>query len=233
VAKQSELLEDRDVAFNRKEVEELLKKCHRRCCICHRFCGVKIETDHIDPKAESDDDSIDNAIPLCFDCHAEIHSYNDKHPRGRKYTPGELRGHRDQWLEICGKRPEAMLAAAWDGDVGPLQALMDELEFNKTIARCSTETKRGGLFENVQFLRAIQEGKVTILKDELKNAILQAYAAVSRANQHILAEVNQDVKMTYQGTAAIKAREAIVDATPLIDAAYNELARFLCREEGG
>jgi hypothetical protein len=219
------------MAFNRREVEELLKKCHRRCCICHRFCGVKMETDHIDPKAASNDDSIDNAIPLCFDCHAEIHSYNDKHARGRKYTPGELRRHRDQWLKICAESPEAMLAAAWHGDVGPLQALMDELEYNKTVVRCSTETKRGALFENVQFLRAIHEGKVAILIDELKNAILRAYAAVSRANQHILAEVNQDVKMKYQGTAAIKAREAITEAAPLIDAAYNELARFLCREE--
>jgi hypothetical protein len=221
------------LAFNRNEVEELLKKCHRRCCICHRFCGVKMETDHINPKAESGDDSIDNAIPLCFDCHAEIHSYNDKHARGRKYTPGELRGHRDQWLKICAEKPEVMLAAAWDRDVGPLQALMDELEFNKLVVRCSTETKRGALFENVQFLRAIHEGMVAILKEDLKTAILQAYAAVSRANQHILAEVNQDVKMTHQGAATMKAREAVTDAAPLIDAAYNELARFLAREDVG
>src|SRR5216684_5884754 len=119
--------------FNRNEVDELLTTCHRRCCICHRFCGVKIETDHMTQAADGGSDSIDNAIPVCFECHAEIHSYNDEHPRGRKFRPDELRQHRDQWLKLCVEKPEAMLSAAWDRDVGPLQALMDELDFNKVV----------------------------------------------------------------------------------------------------
>src|SRR5215467_5857650 len=87
--------------FPPSDVAELLAKCHRRCCICHRFCGTKIETDHINPHAQSKDDSIENAIPVCFECHAEIHSYNDAHPRGRKYRPDELRMHKVQWLRLC------------------------------------------------------------------------------------------------------------------------------------
>jgi hypothetical protein len=83
------------VTFPCKDVEILLAACHRRCCICHRFCGVKIETDHIEQAAEGDSDKIENAIPVCFECHAEIHSYNDKHPRGRKFTPDELRHHKE------------------------------------------------------------------------------------------------------------------------------------------
>src|SRR5215470_15159070 len=92
--------------FDRDEVAQLLVKCHRRCCICHRFCGTKIETDHIVPAAESNDHTIENAIPVCFDCHAEIHAYNPMHPRGLKFTPGELRMHKAQWLEICERKPE-------------------------------------------------------------------------------------------------------------------------------
>src|SRR5262245_19293585 len=130
--------------FNRDEVAALLAACHRRCCICHRFCGVKIETDHIRPTAACGDDSITNAIPVCFDCHAEIHSYNDKHPRGRKFTAEELANHKAQWLEICATKPESLLSAARDGDVGPLQALLDELEYNKTVVQqSSSETSRG------------------------------------------------------------------------------------------
>ena len=30
-------------------------------------------------------DDIDNAIPLCFDCHGAVQHYNDEHPRGTKY----------------------------------------------------------------------------------------------------------------------------------------------------
>jgi hypothetical protein len=215
------------VGFSQKEVNELLVQCHRRCCICHRFCGTKIETDHIDQRSQSQDDSINNAIPVCFECHAEIHSYNVDHPRGRKFRPEELRQHRDQWLKICAEKPEVMLSAAWDGDVGPLQALVDELEFNKMVVECSPEQKRGALFQNDQFLRAVQEGMIAILQENLKTSLLKAYAAISRANQHILAEVNQTVEMISRGTAAIKAREAIADARPLIDTASSELARFL------
>jgi HNH endonuclease len=217
--------------FNRDEVANLLAACHRRCCLCHRFCGVKIETDHIRQTADGGNDSIANAIPVCFDCHAEIHSYNDKHPRGRKFTSEELAQHKAQWLEVCANRPESMLLAARDGDVGPLQALVDELEYNRTVVdQFSGETSRGALFHESQFLRAIREGMIAILAESLKASILAAYASISRANQHILAEVNQDVKMRYQGTASMNARNAIANAAPMIEAARQELIRFLGTE---
>src|SRR5262249_2987413 len=147
------------MAFDRDEVSALLAACHRRCCICHRFCGVQIETDHIRPTAEGGNDSIGNAIPMGFACHAEIHRYNDKHPRGRKFTSEELARHKEQWLNICRQKPESLPSAASDGDVGPLQALVDELEYNKTVVQqSSSETSRGALFHESQFLRATQEG---------------------------------------------------------------------------
>jgi HNH endonuclease len=99
----------------------LLCRCHRRCCICHRFCRVKIETDHMVPTEDGGDDTIDNAIPVCFECHAEIHTYNDKHPRGRKFRPNELRLHKEQWLRICDQHPEALIGAVRTADVGPLR----------------------------------------------------------------------------------------------------------------
>ncbi len=91
--------------FPKDKVVDLLVACHRRCCICHRYCGVKMETDHILPKAEGGTSDIDNAIAVCFECHAEIHSYNPKHPRGRKFRTEELRKHKEQWLELCKTRP--------------------------------------------------------------------------------------------------------------------------------
>src|SRR6266487_3991474 len=95
--------------FNQRDVDDLLAKCHRRCCICHRFCGVKIELDHMLPRADDGSSEIGNAVPVCFECHAEIHSYNDKHPRGRKFLPDELWAHKEQWLEICKNRPEVFI----------------------------------------------------------------------------------------------------------------------------
>jgi hypothetical protein len=79
--------------------EKALLDCGRSCCICHKFCGSKIELHHIIQVAEGGQDSYENCIPLCLDCHAEVKAYNPKHPKGRKYTNSELRGHRDRWYE--------------------------------------------------------------------------------------------------------------------------------------
>jgi hypothetical protein len=54
------------MAFNRDEVAALLVACHRRCCICHRFCGFKMETDHITPKADGGGDDIDKRYSCMF-----------------------------------------------------------------------------------------------------------------------------------------------------------------------
>ena len=172
--------------FPRDKVDELLKDCHRRCCICHKFCGIKIETDHIIEKNEGGIDDIDNAIPVCFECHAEIHSYNVKHPRGRKFTAEELRLHKAQWLEICRDKPDIFVSALRYSDVGPLQALIDELEFNSKVASKRYQDQ-GCLFQDKQFKRAVQEGSIATLVDELKETVLDAYIAIGRANNYLMA----------------------------------------------
>src|SRR5437773_11713365 len=124
----------------------MLVACHRRCCICHRFCGVKMELDHIIPQGEKGSDDIENAISVCFECHAEIHLYNDKHPRGRKYHSDELRQHKEQWLNICSDYPQALTDCRGPEDVGPLQALIDELDFNSEIVRRTEAEEIGAPF---------------------------------------------------------------------------------------
>jgi hypothetical protein len=69
--------------------------CDRHCCLCGKAAGVGIEVAHIDPKRND----LDNAIPLCFDCHSKIGHYNDKHPRGKKYSSDELKTRREQVYE--------------------------------------------------------------------------------------------------------------------------------------
>jgi hypothetical protein len=85
--------------FSHDVAERALLDCGRHCCICHKFCGSKMELHHIVPEAEGGEDTYENCVPLCFDCHAEVKAYNPKHPKGRKYTESELRGHRDRWYE--------------------------------------------------------------------------------------------------------------------------------------
>lgn len=77
--------------------ENVLIACGRRCCVCHRFCGRNIELHHIEMESNGGETTYENCIPLCFDCHAEAGHYNINHPKGTKYSPAELRAHRNLW----------------------------------------------------------------------------------------------------------------------------------------
>jgi hypothetical protein len=173
------------MAFNRSDADQLLAACHRRCCVCHRYCGVKIELHHIDPSGSGGGDGIDNAIPVCFECHAEIQLYNDAHPRGRKFHPEELRVHKEQWLRVCREMPGALLMPQRPLDVGPIQSLIDELEFNSEIAKRTSDKLVGALFLVAQFERAIHEGVFSLLPDAVRNPLSAAYATILLANMSL------------------------------------------------
>jgi HNH endonuclease len=94
--------------FSQQVAAEVLVLCARRCCICRRFCGTKMQLHHITPESEGGPDTADNCIPLCFDCHEEVGSYNPAHPMGRKFTVEELKRHRDIWFEFVRSHPERL-----------------------------------------------------------------------------------------------------------------------------
>jgi hypothetical protein len=88
--------------FSPQDKENMLVACSRRCCLCHKYCGNKMECAHIE---QGRGDDPDNGIPLCLDCHAEIGSYNVDHPKGNKFTATELKRHRDDWYAKLARYP--------------------------------------------------------------------------------------------------------------------------------
>ena len=87
------------MSFPQAVADEVLVKCGRHCALCHKFCGLKIELHHIKQQKDEGPDTADNCIPLCFECHADMRSYDHKHPKGRKYSAAELISHRDDWYK--------------------------------------------------------------------------------------------------------------------------------------
>lgn len=85
----------RSTDFREEDKIKVLLWCARHCCLCEKAVGVGIEVAHLDPKRSD----LDNAIPLCFDCHAAVGHYNAKHARRRKYSIPELKARRDQVYE--------------------------------------------------------------------------------------------------------------------------------------
>lgn len=77
--------------------EKLLLWCDRHCCLCKKSCDAFIEVHHIIPEGRpGGTNGEQNAIPLCFDCHAKISHYDSTQPVGTKFRPAELKKRRDQ-----------------------------------------------------------------------------------------------------------------------------------------
>lgn len=71
----------------------------RSTCRPGRRCTLKPRTDHW--YADGGSSTLENGIALCLDCHSQAGHYNARHPIGNKYSPEELRRHRDLWWEYC------------------------------------------------------------------------------------------------------------------------------------
>lgn len=209
--------------FPEKDACQLLVECHRRCCICHKSCGVKIELAHIDQRADSHDDTIENAIPVCFECHAEIGLYNPRHPRGRRFSAEELRLHRGQWLRICGERPEILLHGPVISEAGTIERLINELEFNLDVTSQSGAKQIGCPFEVTQFERAVTDGTYSIFDDQLRTRLRTAYMYMKRANTFIANLISTTPEGNAGAMASNRAQKAVAEAMQPIREAHEAL----------
>jgi len=87
------------VSFDQNIRRKVLLWSDRHCCLCKKACGINIEVHHLVPEEQGGSNKIDNAIPLCFDCHGQVQHYNVRHPRGTKFPIEELKARRDQVYE--------------------------------------------------------------------------------------------------------------------------------------
>lgn len=111
-----------------------------------------MELHHIVEKAAEGEDTFDNAIPLCFDCHSDMRSYDHKHPKGTKYTSAELRRHRDRWYQRVQNSPGPVLSQ--DGsdpvDMEVYERLIELLPWDGSIDFLRNVGASSGLFDDRQ-----------------------------------------------------------------------------------
>ncbi|MDO8311401.1 MAG: HNH endonuclease [Sideroxyarcus sp.] len=175
-----------NMAFPPKIQEDALVACNRHCCLCHKFCGLKIELHHIVHKSEGGKDIADNCIPLCFDCHGDMRSYDHKHPKGHKYTANELIRHRDNWYaKVQGAPSPTYDQAAVDLDKNVYLAIVKLLPYPGTMSLIEHHNFcgpfRASLFSDLdrfiaandnpamEFIDADLEGQRATLVDELSH----------------------------------------------------------------
>ncbi len=136
---------------------------------------------HIVPEAANGDGSYDNGIPVCLDCHAEIESRSNM---GRRFSPPELRQHRDEWFRTVAERPEVLLRAAQvQSETGPLEALLAELDFNR-VAVSGNPNEGFPPLVTSQFERAIATNAFTALPPTVRAVVQRIYVLIHRVNYH-------------------------------------------------
>ena len=82
-----------------------------------------------------------------------------------------------------------------------------------------------------EFRRATQEGSISTLNEELKMLILEAYRAMSRANQLIPQALSQGRTSILYSEYMGWAKDAITKAQPKIEEAWRALLQFLGSEK--
>ncbi len=98
--------------FNDQVRLEALVACHRHCCLCHERKHTRIACHHIIQEADGGPDTLDNCIPLCPDCHAEVKAFDIRHHPGMtSYSAKELLRRRDDWYAIVERRCQESVAA--------------------------------------------------------------------------------------------------------------------------
>jgi HNH endonuclease len=171
------------MAFPEAGVAQLLADSKRHCCVCWRWCGTKMHLHHIIPRAEGGPDEIENAIPVCLDCHAEIESRGNM---GRQFSHAELREHKRRWLEICRDQPAAIIQTNRVGAVtGPLEALLGELEYNTILLTGDDHRTDYATLVVAQFDRAIAANALSSLERAVRERVYRTYKLISETSDLI------------------------------------------------
>lgn len=88
---------------------EALIACQRQCCLCNERKHTRMQCHHIIQEADGGPDTLENCIPLCPDCHAEVKAFDPRHPFGATpYYPSELKRRRDDWYAAIARRSQAL-----------------------------------------------------------------------------------------------------------------------------
>ena len=160
--------------------------CARHCCICHQFCGTKIELHHIQRKIDGGTDKFENCIPLCLSCHADQSSYDFNHPKGTKYTLAELQSHRHRWYNKVESTPSHFYnqhsrafdvqtysliksALPWDGIIAFLKLHHFESPFERKLLKPIYEYRCLEINPEFEFLDAELEALRAALHQSINN----------------------------------------------------------------
>lgn len=109
-----------------------------------------------------------------------------------------------------------------------LSSLIDELEVNLSIAHATKLIDSLGTpFREDEFRKALGDGVLSTLPDDLKRLVTDAYLASSRANQIVAGALNSSLPYEQRGQMTNRAWQIVRDSQRPLEAAHAALSKFL------
>ncbi len=104
------------MAFAQSDIDNLRAQSARMCAVCNR--RPRLQVHHIVPRHSGGSDDVSNAIPLCPNCHDDVHAGYALGTTTRAYTERELRGHLERTIKLA-NRQERLVPGNddWNQDV--------------------------------------------------------------------------------------------------------------------
>lgn len=173
----------------------VLIKCKRHCCLCGRYAGTGMELHHIIQKADGGNDSEDNCIPLCFNCHAEVKSYNPHHPKGLKYDEKELKLRRNQFYELVKNKMINCNLAIEDIDKAKtlLRNYHQIIEYIIEIDPCAQPVRISMIDSANEMILDLQKYEYTFMNEDIDrakckliDALIEWYSLFNERNFHAI-----------------------------------------------
>lgn len=121
---------------------KLLVESRNTCNLCWEKKDIQIH--HIRPIEQGGDNSEDNLIILCLDCHSKVHT---KRNLARSYTEETLRLYKEKWIELVKKYPFSKDFVSKENDitiiekilrVGDRRALYFPIHYEVPISMCDS-----------------------------------------------------------------------------------------------
>jgi hypothetical protein len=202
------------MGFAKSDVDNLLARTGRMCAVCNRLHGVQVH--HIKPRNLGGTDDASNMIPLCPNCHDEVHKGYEKGRTTRVYSEEELRAHLQRTVDLAGRQASYRPGSVdWGHDIDLLKFYSycldrpafrtyfhQELSFadlDKALEDTELALNTGLLRTRDGMLIERSQGKRTLINQEWREGMDRVVAAVMETRQHLRTALGLDQEFMRMG----------------------------------
>jgi Zn finger protein HypA/HybF involved in hydrogenase expression len=160
------------MAFSEKIKLTVKKQAGFQCCRCHE---IGIDIHHIIPQADSGTDDIDNAAPLCQNCHDRFGT----NPEKRK----EIKQMRDWWYEVILEKYPAGQSSQLEGKLADINDIILRMLRMHSEQKSSIDALKQELNLKLENLKSVSLSNTRDEENIVRQKTSQYISAITLGNR--------------------------------------------------